>query len=72
MSIYSTQQKIGDDFMDISTLAMNMSQISLQQDVGVAMLDKTMDSAEVAGQGIQQMINSVPTPNLGGSIDIRL
>jgi hypothetical protein len=58
--------------MDISSLAMNMSQIGLQQDIGVAMLSKTMDTAEVTGQGIQKMIDSVPTPNLGGSIDIKL
>lgn len=58
--------------MDISSLAMNMSQISLQQDVGVAMLSKTMDSAEVAGQGLRKMMESSLTPNLGGSIDIKL
>jgi hypothetical protein len=56
----------------ITSLASTMQQLSIQQDVGVAMLSKTMDSQEAAGQGVQRMINSVPTPGLGGSIDIRL
>jgi hypothetical protein len=58
--------------MDISSLAMNMSQISLQQDIGVAMLSKTMDSAEIAGQGLQKIMESSVSPSLGNSIDIKL
>lgn len=56
----------------ITSLASTMNQMTLQDQVGVAMLSKSMDTAESAGQGIQRMINSVPTPGLGGSIDIRL
>ncbi len=58
--------------MDIAAVASNMSQFTLANQVGTAMLGKSMDTAEMVGQGIASMINSVPTPNLGGTIDIRL
>lgn len=58
------------EIMDIAGLSMEMSQAKAVTDVGTAMLAKSLDMMEMAGDGmVEMMVNSV-TPNLGGNIDI--
>ena len=63
--------------MDIAGLSMAMASTNLQNKVGTAMLGKAMDTNEVLGQGLVQMIDSAAmersvTPELGANIDLRL
>lgn len=61
--------------MDIAALSTAMAQEELGTKISVAVLDKSMETAESAGAQIVQMIDSVAmqrsvTPHLGGNIDI--
>lgn len=63
--------------MDITALAMNMAMIDTQTQVGVAMLDKTMDLGESLATGMVEMIDAAAMersvhPELGGNVDIRI
>lgn len=60
--------------MDIAALSIAMSKSELQTDVGVAMLDKTMEATTELGAGLVKMIDrsmelSV-NPNIGSNIDV--
>lgn len=63
--------------MDIAGMSVALSQANLQTDIGVAVLGKAMDTTEVLGSSMVQMIdaaameNSV-TPHLGSNFDMRL
>ncbi len=56
--------------MDIGALSVSMSAASLSTNVGVAMLDKILDTAEVTGEVLTEMMDSVPIAGLGEYIDI--
>ncbi len=61
--------------MDIAKLAMTMSQINIQNDVGVAMLSKSINAGEEMGESLvnmmdRSMMEQSVTPNIGGNIDI--
>ena len=56
--------------MDIAALSMSMKMADLQNQVGVAMLGKSIDSLEDTGEGIVKMMESSVTPNLGQNIDV--
>jgi hypothetical protein len=63
--------------MDIAGVSMALSNISLQSDVGVAVLSKAMDTNESLGSGLVQMIDAAAmersvTPGVGENIDIRI
>ena len=66
--------------MDIAGLSTVMSMSNLQTDWGMKMLDKTMDTANVQGSQLAQMIASVPTaqmelsvnPYVGSQFDVRI
>jgi hypothetical protein len=58
--------------MDIAALSMAMSMSNLQTQVGIALMDKSMEIAEIATDGIQQMMEASVTPHLGQTIDISL
>ena len=58
--------------MDIGALSVSMSAASLSTNVGVAMLDKILDTAEVTGEVLTEMMYSVPIAGLGEYIDIRV
>ena len=63
--------------MDIAALSMNMSMIDTQTQVGVAMLDKTMNLGEELGAGLVEMIDAAAMersvhPEVGGNVDIRI
>ena len=61
--------------MDIAGLSMAMAQNNIGTKVGVAVLDKAMNTAEAQGAQLVQMIDSAAMqrsvqPHLGGNIDI--
>lgn len=60
--------------MDIPGLSMNLSQINLQSRVGVAMLGKSLDSAESAGAAMVDMMNQSMelsvNPSVGANFDM--
>lgn len=61
--------------MDIAALSMAMAQNKIMDSVGVAMLSKALDTQEMAGNEVVQMIDSAAmersiNPAIGGNIDI--
>ncbi|MBE5823019.1 MAG: YjfB family protein [Butyrivibrio sp.] len=62
--------------MDIPALSMALSQRQVLNDVGVAMLSKSLDNMQEAGAAMVDTIAAAPEmsldPNLGNSIDIRV
>jgi hypothetical protein len=61
--------------MDIAGLSMAMAQNNIGTKVGMAVLDKAMNTAEAQGAQLVQMIDSAAMqrsvqPHLGGNIDI--
>lgn len=62
--------------MDIAGLSMSLSYMKTNNAVGTAMLAKTMDSNEAAGQGLVNMMNQAPAPSLepgvGQNFDMRV
>ncbi len=61
--------------MDIPALSMAMAQNDLLTQVGAAMLGKSLDLMEVAGEGMTEMIDTAAmelsvNPAVGGNIDI--
>lgn len=63
--------------MDIAAVSMALSQVNLSSQVGIAVLDKAMETGEDLGNGLVQMIDSAEmersvNPNLGGNFDVRI
>ena len=62
--------------MDIPALSMALSQNQLLNDVGVAMLSKSLDTMQDTGAAIVASIDSIPetsvNPDIGGNIDIKV
>ena len=63
--------------MDVGRLSMNMSMIDTASKVGVAVLDKSMDTNEALGQGLVKMIDSAAmelsvNPGVGGNFDVKV
>ncbi len=59
--------------MDIAAMAMGMKQMELQTQVSVSVLKNVKEMAEVQGEAISEMIESVPHPEgIGQHIDISL
>ncbi len=63
--------------MDIAGLSMDMAAISTQSKVSTAVLSKAMDTNEILGEGLVQMIDAAAmersvNPTVGGSFDIRV
>lgn len=61
--------------MDIPGLSIALSQIQIQSDVGMAILDKNLQVGEELGEGMVQMLDSAAmersvTPHIGGNIDV--
>ena len=45
---------------------------NLQTQIGIALMDKAMEVAEITTDGLQQMMEASVTPHLGQTIDISL
>lgn len=63
--------------MDIAALSMVMSQNQIMESVGVAMLDKSLETQEMAGSEVLQLIDGAAlersiNPNIGGNIDLMI
>lgn len=61
--------------MDIAGLSMALSNFEIGNKVGTALLSKAMDTNEVLGAGLVEMIDSAAmersvNPNVGGNIDL--
>jgi hypothetical protein len=52
--------------MDIQALSMNMSQGRLMDEVGTAMLGKSLKAAKDQGAEVVQLIQSAPSPGVLG------
>ena len=55
--------------MDIASLSTAMSTQNILNDVGVAMLSKSLDTVEDMGDGMVKIMGSSVTPYLGQNID---
>ena len=63
--------------MDIAGVSAAMAQGRLQSQVGMAVLDKAMDTNEALGAGLIRMIDSAAmeqsvNPNIGANFDMRV
>ena len=63
--------------MDIAGLSTALSTSSIQSQVSVAVLGKTMDTNESLGAGLVQMIDSAAmersvNPHIGSNLDLRI
>ena len=63
--------------MDIAALSSTMKTSSIQNQVGIAMLDKTLNLGEDLAEGMVRMIDAAAmersvNPNVGANIDIRI
>ena len=63
--------------MDIAALSTVMKTTALQEKVGIAMLDKAMDTNESLGAGLVNMIDAAAmersvNPAVGGNFDMRI
>ena len=61
--------------MDIASISMAMAQTNSLSKVGVAVLDKAMESNEIAGQGIMKMMDAAAmersvNPAIGSNFDM--
>lgn len=61
--------------MDIAKVSMALAQTQTLSNVGIAVLDKTMESSEVIGQGIMKMMDSAAmersvNPAVGSNFDM--
>lgn len=60
------------DIGGIGALVTGQSSSALQQQVGIAVLGKALDSQQENAQSLVQMMERSVQPHLGGSIDIRM
>ncbi|GAE31625.1 YjfB family protein [Halalkalibacter hemicellulosilyticus] len=66
--------------MDIALLSMGMSQNQVKQDVSLALMKKSLGTAEQQGEALQKLMSSgdvanlqqAAQPHLGGTIDLKL
>lgn len=58
--------------MDIAGYANANAVQSIQSEVSVAMMKKTLDLQEAAGSQLVQMMEQSVNPSVGGNIDIRI
>ncbi len=63
--------------MDIAALSMSLATIETQTQVGVALLDKTMDVSESLSAGLVDMIDAAAMersvhPELGANVDVHI
>ena len=61
--------------MDIASISMAMAQTNSLSKIGIAVLDKAMETNEAAGQGIINMIDAAAmersvNPAVGGNFDM--
>ncbi len=58
--------------MDIASLSTALSMTQFNNDIGVLMLGKQLDTVEVMGDSMIKMMEQSVTPHLGANIDISI
>lgn len=58
--------------MDIAGLSIAMSQTTVMNEIGTAVLGQSLDTIETMGESMIQMMEQSVNPNVGANIDIRL
>ena len=58
--------------MSIANISMNMAQNNSLQDIGTAVLAKSLDTVESAGDAMVKMMEQSVNPGLGANIDVRV
>ena len=58
--------------MDIAALSTSMSMIDLAGQASVKVLAMSLDNLEIAGDGLQKMMEMSVNPHIGANIDISL
>lgn len=61
-----------DYTMEIASLSMGMAQSKSLQDIGTAVLAKSLDTVEAAGDSMVKMMEQSVNPGLGANIDIKV
>lgn len=56
--------------MDVAAMSLSLSECATNTNISLAMMSKVLDTVEVAGEALTEMIESVPTPGLGEHIDV--
>lgn len=55
--------------MDIAALSMSMSSAALCNQIGTAVLSKSLDNMEVMGEGMKKIMEASVQPHLGQNVD---
>lgn len=58
--------------MDVAAMSVVMKQGQLMQQVGVSVMKKAMENAEISTEALLQAMEQSVQPNLGQNIDIKL
>ena len=58
--------------MDIASLSTSLSMANVQNDFGVLMLSKQLDTVEDMGDSMIKLMEQSVNPHLGGNIDISI
>jgi hypothetical protein len=58
--------------MDVAAVSVLMKQEQVMQQVGIAVMKKAMESAEMSTDALLQALELSVMPNLGQNIDIKL
>lgn len=58
--------------MNIASLSTALSMTQVNNDIGVLMLGKQLDTVEVMGDSMIKMMEQSVTPHLGANIDISI
>lgn len=59
-------------YMDIASLSTALSMSQVNNDIGVLMLSKQLDTVEVMGDSMIKMMEQSVNPHLGANIDISI
>lgn len=57
-------------YMDIASLSTALSMTKVNNEIGVLMLGKQLDQAEIMGDSMIKLMEQSVTPHLGGNIDV--
>lgn len=58
--------------MDIASLSTALSMSQVNNDVGILMLSKQLDTAEAAGDSMIKMMELSVNPHIGANIDVSI
>ncbi len=58
--------------IDTSILESCFNMAELQNDIGIAVMSKALDQFQMTGEGVQKILESSVSPELGQNIDYRV